>query len=76
MLTYKGATVTDPLHIANIFNDYFSSITEKLKSILQGNLGSSDPFGSVLLVRCVCKSIFQCELFKLKQKVKQSITFR
>ena len=24
MLTYKDATVTDPLHIANIFNYYFS----------------------------------------------------
>ena len=32
MLTHKGATVTDPLHIANIFNDYFSSITEKTKA--------------------------------------------
>ena len=29
MLTHKGETVTDPLHIANIFHDYFSSITEK-----------------------------------------------
>ena len=32
MLTHKGATVTDPLCIANIFNDYFSSITEKAKA--------------------------------------------
>ena len=32
MLTCKGATVTDPLHIANIFNDYFSSIAEKTKA--------------------------------------------
>ena len=32
MLTHKGATVTDPLHIANIFNDYFSSIAEKTKA--------------------------------------------
>ena len=32
MLAHKGATVTDPLHIANIFNDYFSSITEKTKA--------------------------------------------
>ena len=32
MLTHKGATVTDPLHIANIFNYYFSSITEKSKA--------------------------------------------
>ena len=23
-LTHKGATVTDPLHFVNIFNDYFS----------------------------------------------------
>ena len=29
MLTHKGTTVTDPLHIANIFNHYFSSIAEK-----------------------------------------------
>ena len=29
MLTHKRAAVTDGLHIANIFNDYFSSITEK-----------------------------------------------
>ena len=34
MLKHKGAIVTDPLHIANIFNDYFSSITEKIKPIL------------------------------------------
>ena len=27
-LTHKGAAVTDPLHIANIFNDNFSPITE------------------------------------------------
>ena len=32
MLTHKGAAVTDPLLIANIFNDYFSSITEKTKA--------------------------------------------
>ena len=32
MLTHKGATVTDPLHIVNIFNDYFSSIAEKTKA--------------------------------------------
>ena len=32
MLTHKGAIVTDPLHIANIFNDYFSSIAEKTKA--------------------------------------------
>ena len=32
MLTHKGATVTDPLGIANIFNYYFSSITEKTKA--------------------------------------------
>ena len=32
MLAHKGATVTDPLHIANIFNVYFSSIAEKTKA--------------------------------------------
>ena len=32
MLTHKGATVTDSLHIANISNDYFSSIAEKTKA--------------------------------------------
>ena len=32
MLTHKGATVTDPLDIASIFNDYFSSIAEKSKA--------------------------------------------
>ena len=32
MLTHKVATVTDPLHIANIFNGYFSSIAEKTKA--------------------------------------------
>ena len=32
MLTHKGATVTDPLHIANIFNDCFSSMTKKTKA--------------------------------------------
>ena len=31
MLTHKDATVTDPLHIANIFNHYFSSTAEKTK---------------------------------------------
>ena len=29
MLIYKGETVTGPLCIANIFNDYFSLIAEK-----------------------------------------------
>ena len=32
MLTHKGATLTDPLRIANIFNDYFSSIAKKTKT--------------------------------------------
>ena len=32
ILTHKGATVTGSLHIANIFNDYFSSIAEKTKA--------------------------------------------
>ena len=32
MLTYKSATRTYPLHIANIFNDYFSPIAEKTKA--------------------------------------------
>ena len=32
ILTHKSATVTDPLHIADIFNDYFSSIAEKTKA--------------------------------------------
>ena len=32
MLTHKRATVTDPLCIANIFNDYFSSTAEKTKA--------------------------------------------
>ena len=32
MLTHKGATVTDPLSIANISNDYFGSIAEKTKA--------------------------------------------
>ena len=31
MPTQKGAAATDPLRIANIFNDYFSSIAEKTK---------------------------------------------
>ena len=30
MLSHKGATVIDPLLIASIFNDYFSSIAEKI----------------------------------------------
>ena len=32
MLTRKGVTVTDLLRIANISNDYLSSITEKTKA--------------------------------------------
>ena len=31
MLTHKGAAVTDSLHMANIFNDYFSSVAGKTK---------------------------------------------
>ena len=31
MLTHKGAAVTDPLHIANIFIEYLNSIAEKTK---------------------------------------------
>ena len=38
---------------------------------LSGDLVSSDPFGLVLLVRCVCNRIFQNEEFKLKHKVIQ-----
>ena len=33
MLTHKGTAVTNPLHIANSFNDYFILITEKSVSI-------------------------------------------
>ena len=33
LLTPKGPTVTDPLHISTIWNDNFSSVTEKLKPI-------------------------------------------
>ena len=32
VLKHKGAAATDPLRIANIFNDYFSSIAEKTKA--------------------------------------------
>ena len=32
ILTHKYATVADPLRIANIFNDYISSIAEKTKA--------------------------------------------
>ena len=32
MLTHKGAAVTDPLCIANIFNDHLSSMAEKTKT--------------------------------------------
>ena len=32
MLTHKGAAVTNPLDIDNIFNNNFSSITEKTKA--------------------------------------------
>ena len=32
MLRHEGVTGTDPLYIANTFNDYFSSIAEKAKA--------------------------------------------
>ena len=32
MLRHEDVTVTDPLYIANIFNDYFSSTAEKTKA--------------------------------------------
>ena len=32
ILKHKGAAVTDPLSIVNIFNDYFNSIAEKTKA--------------------------------------------
>ena len=32
MLPHKDATVTNLLHINNIFSDYFSSIAEKTKA--------------------------------------------
>ena len=32
MVTHKGVAVTYPLRIANIFNDYYSSIAEKTKA--------------------------------------------
>ena len=34
MLTHKGATVTDPLHIANIFNTILVQLQKKLKPTL------------------------------------------
>ena len=33
MLSLKNSSVTDPSHIVNIFNDYFSSVSEQIKSI-------------------------------------------
>ena len=44
MLTHKGATVTDPLRIANIFNDYFSSFAEKTKANIKFLNKSSQDF--------------------------------
>ena len=32
MITHKGATVTNPFNIANIFNDYLRSIAGKTKA--------------------------------------------
>ena len=44
MLTYKGATVSDPLHIANFFNNYFSSIAEKTKANIKFSKKSFQDF--------------------------------
>ena len=40
--TNNGAAVNDPLHTVNIFNDYFSSITEKTMSILKFRINHPD----------------------------------
>ena len=44
MLTHKGAIVTDPLHIANIFNEYFSSIAEKTTANIKFSNKSFEDF--------------------------------
>ena len=44
MLTHKCAIVTDPLHIANIFNDYFSLIAEKTKANIKFSSKSFQDF--------------------------------
>ena len=49
MLTHKGATVTDPLNIANIFNDYFSSITEKTKANINFRINHFKIFFIILI---------------------------
>ena len=49
MLTYKGATVSDPLHIANFFNNYFSSIAKKIKPILNFQINHFKIFFIILM---------------------------
>ena len=49
MLTHKGATVIDSLHIANIFNDYFSSIAEKTKANIKFSNKSFKIFAIILM---------------------------
>ena len=49
MLTYKGATLTDPLHIDNIFNDYLVQSQEKLKSISSFQINHFEIFCIILI---------------------------
>ena len=49
MLTHKGAAVTDPLRIANVFNDYFRSIAETTKATLNFGINHFKIFFVILI---------------------------
>ena len=44
MLTHNSATVTKPLHIAIVFNEYFSSTAEKSKNTIKSSNKSFQDF--------------------------------
>ena len=49
MLTHEGAAATVPLPIANIINDYFSSITEKTKANINFRINHFKIFFIILI---------------------------
>ena len=49
MLTHKGATVTDPLRIVNIFNDYLSSTAKKTKANIKFSNNHFKIFFTILM---------------------------
>ena len=77
----RGNTLTLQFFLNQFFIFYFKFIPSFpffkriiIFTVFVRRLSSPEPFGLLLHVWCVCNSILQCQAFKLKHKVIQSIT--